>query len=111
MFALARGHRAHFGAHSHVSRPHRPSGCARTWQPHTFLRTLHTFCGPIRWSHQHAATALISAHPSHVSWHRREFHRGPQVAAPACGHRAHFGAPFRRFVAPQGAPPRAPWLR
>merc|ERR1712091_825586 len=82
-------------------------------------------------------TIPISAHPSHVSSPHRELHRGLQwvrshaVPSPfrptphtfrrptgsstegssGCvrmRYHPHFGPPLTRFVAPQGAPPRAP---
>eukprot|EP00959_Pyramimonas_sp_CCMP1952_P464714 9487086-Pyramimonas_sp.AAC.1 len=49
----------------------------------------------------------IPTHPPYVSWRHRGSHRKLQWQLLNVG-AAHFGAPLTRFVAPEGAQPKAP---
>eukprot|EP00959_Pyramimonas_sp_CCMP1952_P473434 9501744-Pyramimonas_sp.AAC.1 len=51
--------------------------------------------------------AHVGTHASHASWPHKELHRRP-VGMVHMRFRARLGAPLARFVAPQGAPPKAP---
>ena len=82
---------------------------------------MYVFCGPVvgkLWASCTSCTAFArcgtSAHSAHVSWPHRELHRRPQWpsshASPRPPH-VHFGTPRTRFVAPSGAPPKAPMAK
>ena len=104
---------------SHVSWPHRELHLRPPWRsshaaPPPFSARPSRVSLPHRelhhrrrqWQCSDVGAARVSAQPSRISWPHKGAPPKAPVAVLTCGRHPLYGSPLRRFVAPEGAPPK-----